>query len=70
MGLAVALTRQAAGRTTVTVAHRLSTAERADVILVFDGGRLVESGAHAELVRAGGTYAALHRSWVGGTRSG
>ncbi|MGI8939138.1 MAG: ABC transporter ATP-binding protein [Iamia sp.] len=70
MGLAVALTRLAAGRTTVTVAHRLSTAERADVILVFDAGRLVESGAHAELVAAGGTYAALHRSWVGGTRSG
>lgn len=69
MGLAVALTRLAAGRTTVTVAHRLSTAERADVILVFDAGRLVETGTHPELVAAGGTYAALHRSWVGGTRS-
>ena len=57
MGLAVALTRLAAGRTTVTVAHRLSTAERADQILVFDRGRLVEAGRHAELVAADGTYA-------------
>lgn len=67
--LAVALTRLAAGRTTVTVAHRLSTAERADRVLVFAAGRLVEQGTHVELVAAGGAYAALHRSWVGGTRS-
>jgi ATP-binding cassette, subfamily B, bacterial len=67
--LAVALTRMAAGRTTVTVAHRLSTAERADRVLVFDQGRLVEQGAHHDLVAAGGVYAALHRSWVGGTRT-
>ncbi len=69
MALAVALTRLSAGRTTVTVAHRLSTAERADLVLVFDQGRLVESDSHASLLAAGGTYAALHRSWVGGTRS-
>lgn len=68
--LAVALTRLAAGRTTVTVAHRLSTAERADLVLVFDRGRLVEQGTHAELLSTDGTYAALHRSWVGGTRPG
>lgn len=67
--LAVALVRLAAGRTTVTVAHRLSTAERADRVLVFDQGRLVEQGTHAELVALGGVYAGLHRSWVGGTRS-
>ncbi|HMJ75525.1 MAG TPA: ABC transporter ATP-binding protein [Iamia sp.] len=67
--LAVALTRMAAGRTTVTVAHRLSTAERADRVLVFDKGRLVEQGAHDDLVVADGVYAALHRSWVGGTRT-
>ncbi len=67
--LAVALTRMAAGRTTVTVAHRLSTAERADRVLVFDQGRLVEQGTHDELVTAGGVYASLHKSWIGGTRT-
>ncbi len=67
--LAVALTRLAAGRTTVTVAHRLSTAERADHVLVFDQGRLVEQGPHDALVAADGVYAALHRSWIGGTRT-
>ena len=70
MALAVALTRLATGRTTVTVAHRLSTAERADVVLVFDQGHLVEVGPHDALIAAGGTYASLHGSWVGGTRSG
>jgi ABC-type multidrug transport system fused ATPase/permease subunit len=49
------------GRTTLVIAHRLSTIERADRILVMDGGRVVESGTHAELLAAGGTYAALHR---------
>jgi putative ABC transport system ATP-binding protein len=67
--LAGALTRLAAGRTTVTVAHRLSTAERADRVLVFDAGRLVEEGTHDELVTLGGVYAGLHHSWVGGTRT-
>lgn len=67
--LAVALTRMAAGRTTVTVAHRLSTAERADHVLVFDQGRLVEQGPHAALVQQAGVYAALHKSWIGGTRT-
>lgn len=67
--LAVALTRMAAGRTTVTVAHRLSTAERADRVLVFDQGRLVEQGPHDALVVAGGVYASLHQSWIGGTRT-
>ncbi len=56
------------GRTTVTIAHRLSTAETADRILVFDAGRLVEDGPHAELVRLGGVYAGLHASWDAGTR--
>lgn len=67
--LSVALARLAAGRTTVTVAHRLSTAERADRVLVFDRGRLAEQGTHAELVAADGIYAGLHRAWIGGTRT-
>jgi ATP-binding cassette, subfamily B, bacterial len=51
------------GRTTVTIAHRLSTAEASDVVLVFDRGEIVERGSHAELVDAGGVYDRLHESW-------
>ncbi|HJM72272.1 MAG: ABC transporter ATP-binding protein [Acidimicrobiales bacterium] len=63
-----AMERLAAGRTTVSVAHRLSTAERSDLVLVFDDGRIVESGPHTELVERGGVYAGLYASWLGGTR--
>jgi ATP-binding cassette subfamily B protein len=52
------------GRTVVAIAHRLSTAERADLVGVVDGGRLVELGTHGELVAAGGAYAALHATWT------
>jgi subfamily B ATP-binding cassette protein MsbA len=48
-------------RTTLVIAHRLSTIEHADRIVVMEEGRVVETGSHAELVAAGGTYAALHR---------
>jgi ATP-binding cassette, subfamily B, bacterial MsbA len=48
-------------RTTLVIAHRLSTVESADRILVIDGGRVVESGTHAELIARGGQYASLHR---------
>jgi len=51
------------GRTTLTIAHRLSTAERADEVLVVDAGRVVQRGSHAELVEADGPYARLHASW-------
>ncbi|KQN82438.1 metal ABC transporter permease [Sphingomonas sp. Leaf67] len=47
------------GRTTIVIAHRLSTVVHADRIVVLEGGRVVESGAHGELLRAGGTYAEM-----------
>jgi ATP-binding cassette subfamily B protein len=61
-----ALERLMHGRTVVVIAHRLSTSERADRVGVVDGGRLVELGTHADLVAAGGRYAALHATWVKG----
>ena len=48
-------------RTTLVIAHRLSTVEKADRIVVMDGGRIVESGTHAELIARNGQYASLHR---------
>ena len=60
-----ALERLMQGRTAVTIAHRLSTAEAADVVVVVDRGEIVQHGPHAELVHQTGTpYARLHASWV------
>lgn len=67
--LAAALQRLALGRTTLSVAHRLSTAERADLVLVFDAGRIVQQGSHDELVQQPGIYRGLHESWIGNTRT-
>jgi subfamily B ATP-binding cassette protein MsbA len=50
-----------ANRTTLVIAHRLSTVEKADRILVMEAGRVVESGTHAELLALGGQYSILHR---------
>ena len=55
-----ALDRLMAGRTTLVIAHRLATIERADRIVVMEAGRVVEQGNHAALVAAGGLYARLH----------
>lgn len=52
------------GRTAVAIAHRMSTAEAADEVIVFDKGRIVQRGAHHELVSVPGTYADLHASWA------
>jgi ATP-binding cassette subfamily B protein len=49
----------ARGRTTITIAHRLSTVRDADQIVVLDRGRIVESGTHLSLVESNGRYAAL-----------
>jgi ATP-binding cassette, subfamily B, bacterial MsbA len=56
-----ALEELMASRTTLVIAHRLSTVEKADRILVLEAGRVVECGAHDELLRISGQYAALHR---------
>ncbi|MFG2086071.1 MULTISPECIES: ABC transporter ATP-binding protein [unclassified Spirillospora] len=52
------------GRTAISIAHRLSTAEAADEIIVFDAGRIVQRGSHADLVAEPGVYADLHGSWI------
>ena len=60
-----ALARVLADRTALIIAHRLSTVEVADRVLVLENGRIVEDGAPAELIhRADGRYAALHQAWV------
>jgi subfamily B ATP-binding cassette protein MsbA len=56
-----ALERLLVGRTTLIIAHRLSTVRRADRLLVIDQGRVAEEGTHAELLAAGGTYARLYQ---------
>ena len=67
--LADALAKLAHGRTTVSIAHRLSTAEAADRVVVVDAGRIVQVGSHAELVAEGGVYGRLYESWLGNTRA-
>ncbi|MFZ9629062.1 MAG: ABC transporter ATP-binding protein [Ilumatobacteraceae bacterium] len=62
-----ALEQLARGRTTIAIAHRLSTAARADRVLVLDHGRLVEDGPHDVLLAQGGTYARMYDAWVAAT---
>ncbi len=58
-----AMRQMSSGRTTVLIAHRLQTARLADRIAVVDQGRIIEEGNHEDLIRAGGTYASLWRSY-------
>ena len=60
-----ALSALTTGRTVIVIAHRLSTAERADRVGVVDDGELLELGSHAELLGQGGHYAALYSAWIG-----
>jgi ABC-type multidrug transport system fused ATPase/permease subunit len=64
-----AMERLTAGRTSVTIAHRLATAESADEVLVFDQGRLVEHGPHKQLIANQGVYSDLYADWSAGTKS-
>jgi ATP-binding cassette, subfamily B, bacterial len=65
MRIGRALERLMSGRTSVTIAHRLTTAEQADEVVVVDRGRIVQRGPHAVLVtQEGSVYAGLHASWV------
>ena len=61
--IARALAGLTRGRTAVTIAHRLSTAEGADEVLVIDAGRVVQRGTHAALLAQGGVYGRLYASW-------
>jgi hypothetical protein len=58
------------GRTVIIIAHRLSTAERADRVVVMDNGRVVETASHDELVAQGERYARLWASWQAGVAAG
>jgi ABC-type multidrug transport system fused ATPase/permease subunit len=66
--IARALEQVTSGRTTLTIAHRLSTAEAADLVVVVDAGRVVQVGPHEELVAAPGPYAGMHAAWLAQTR--
>ena len=61
-----ALEELAQGRTVITIAHRLSTAEKADRVLVYDQGRVVQDGVHDDLIAEGGVYGRLYEAWERG----
>jgi putative ABC transport system ATP-binding protein len=64
-----AIERLTSGRTSITVAHRLSTAEASDEVLVFDHGGLVERGTHQELLARKGVYTNLYADWNRGAKT-
>lgn len=65
--LSRALDTLSKGRTTVAIAHRLSTAARADRVIVMEAGRIVEDGTHSALVAHGGLYRSMYDAWVAAT---
>jgi putative ABC transport system ATP-binding protein len=69
IGLQQALEKLARGRTTVAIAHRLSTALRADRVLVMKDAHIVEDGSHVELMSRQGEYRSLYDAWQRSTDS-
>jgi putative ABC transport system ATP-binding protein len=64
-----ALRKLALGRTTVSIAHRLSTAARAERVVLLENGRIVEDGSHDQLIAKNGRYATQYQTWVSSTQS-
>jgi len=64
-----ALRKLALGRTTVSIAHRLSTAARAERVILLENGRIVEDGSHDQLIAKNGRYARQYQTWVSSTQS-
>ena len=64
-----ALRKLALGRTTVSIAHRLSTAARAERVVLLENGRIIEDGSHDQLIAKNGRYARQYQSWVFSTQS-
>jgi ABC-type multidrug transport system fused ATPase/permease subunit len=67
--IARALVGLTEGRTSVTIAHRMSTAEGADEVIVMDAGRIAQRGRHDDLVGGPGVYQRLYASWMAGVTS-
>lgn len=65
-----AMDRLSKGRTTIAIAHRLSTAARADRVIVLDNGVIAEDGSHQDLLQAGGRYSEMYASWIVASSSG
>ena len=64
-----ALRKLALGRTTVSIAHRLSTAARAERVILLENGRIIEDGSHDQLIAKNGRYARQYETWVSSTQS-
>ena len=64
-----ALRKLALGRTTVSIAHRLSTAARAERVILLENGRIVEDGSHDQLIAKNGRYSRQYQTWVSSTQS-
>jgi ABC-type multidrug transport system fused ATPase/permease subunit len=67
--IARALRKLSQGRTTISIAHRLSTAARADRVVLLANGRVLEDGSHEDLMGRGGDYKRMYDAWLTATRA-